>query len=79
VDELKNDPGKMQVVQTAFKRLTGAIANLGRKIRQQVKGPTGEGPPVMSTAEPKVVQAAFVTRYLIRGSDGKLRFGERRG
>jgi len=68
----------MNRLKTASGRLTTAIADLGREIRQQVKAPTTKGEVVLSVAEGEVVQAAFVTRYLLRGSDGKLRFGERR-
>jgi len=78
LEELKDDAGKMKLLKTASDRLTTAIADPGREIRRQVKAPTAKGEVVLSVAEGKVVQAAFVTRYLIQGSDGKLRFGKRR-
>jgi hypothetical protein len=55
------------------------MADLGRKLRKQVKAPDGRNDPVvLSVASEKEVRAAFVVRYLVRGSDGKLHFGEKR-
>jgi hypothetical protein len=78
-DEVKDSSQKMTVLHTASGHLTGAMADLGRKLRKLVQGPTAASTPVLSTAEPKVVQAAFVTRYLLRGADRKLHFGKRIG
>jgi hypothetical protein len=63
-------------LKSARNTLTRAMADLGRKLRRQVKGPTGKGVPVvLSVSDDKNVEAAFVVRHLVRGYDGKLRFG----
>lgn len=77
LEELKHQCGTLNLLKKVRNRLTGAMADLGRKLRRQVKGQTpGEGGPVLSADHPRVVRAAFVTRYLVHGSDGKLRFGQ---
>lgn len=77
LDRLQHQSDMRNLLKTARSRLTGAIADLGRKLRRQVRGlASREGGPVLSVGDPGVVQAAFVTRYPVRGSDGKLRFGE---
>jgi hypothetical protein len=77
LSELKNDKGGMNELKTAQARLTQAMADLGRELRQQIKGPEGKGAPrVLSVAMEGKVQAAFVVRHLLRGPDGKLRFGQ---
>jgi hypothetical protein len=81
LSDMGEDPMKMRLVKTASNRLTNAIADLGRELRQQVQGPPAKGKTlaVLSIASKKEVQAAFVVRHLVRGHDGKLRFGETRG
>ena len=65
------------MLKTANGRLTAAIANLGRNLRKQVEVPTRRGAPaVLSVSDPKEVRTQFVVRHLVRGHDGKLRFGE---
>ena len=67
------------ILKTAQSRLTAAMADLGRKLRKQLNGPLGPGiPAVLSVAEEKYVESAFVVRHLVRGHDGKLRFGPER-
>lgn len=71
--------GYLQTDELAKSRslLTSAMADLGRDLRRQVKGPVEKGvPAVLSVAEDKYVKAGFVVRHLVRGHDGKLRFGE---
>lgn len=77
--ELMEDTHSMKVLKTASGRLTQAVADLGRNLRRQVEGPQGKSAPtVLSVADEGMVRAAFVVRHLLRGSDGKLHFGERR-
>ena len=74
LEELKRDSAKMHMVDQARTRLTGAMGNLARRLRDQVKVASPEG-PVLSVNEPEIVRAGFVVRHLFRGKDGKLRFG----
>jgi hypothetical protein len=77
IPELAENSRKMETLNQASKSLTSAIADLGRELRAQVKGPTGNGAPtVLSVASEGEVQAAFFVRHLVVGHDGKLRFGE---
>jgi len=77
MSELAEDSHLMNVLKTGKRRLTQAIADLGRKLRRQVEGPKDKGSPaVLSAAGNGHVEAGFVVRHLVPGRDGKLRFGE---
>jgi hypothetical protein len=63
--------------KTSLKRLSAAIANLSRRLRSEVHC-LAKKPPPLSVADTDYVDAAFTVRHLVRGHDGKLRFGEER-
>ena len=68
-----------EIQNTAFRKLTGIVGNLARKLRKQVKGPEDKrASAVLSVASEDCVQSAFVVRYLVQEGDGKLHFGEKR-
>ena len=79
LQELAHQPDFQGFLAKRRKWLTDAIADLGRELREQVKGPTPrQGEPVLSAGDEGVIRARFVTRHLVRGKDEKLHFGEAR-
>jgi len=66
----------LTVVDRAKKRLTGAIADRNRNLRDEhIDATEAKDGPAISVAEPRWVTSKFVVRYLLRDEDGKLRFG----
>lgn len=77
LEELRSDSGAMEELKTANRRLTAAISNLSRRLRDQVSGPIGrDAPTVLSVASDDQIEAVFVVRHLLRDSGGDLRFGQ---
>jgi hypothetical protein len=75
--DLTDNKYLMKTLKTARGRLTTGIADLARKLRQQVAGPTDpKGKCALSVASAETVEAGFTVRYLLRGTDEKLRFGK---
>lgn len=65
----------LTVVSKARKRLTGAIADRNRNLRDEHIDAIEADVGPLSVAEPVWVTSRFVVRYLLRDEDGKLRFG----
>lgn len=66
--ELAADAKQLNVLKKSNNSLTQAVADLGRKLRRQVKGPMGKGASaVLSDADEGKVSAQFLVRHLIRG------------
>jgi len=69
--------GGMQVLKRPRTLLTRTTGDLSRDLREQVDVESPGKKAALSVAQAGVVEAAFTVRYLVRGQDGKLRFGSR--
>lgn len=56
------------------RKLKNTLSDLGRKLRQRVAGPTGQGNLALLVDE-ESVRSGFVVRYLLRDANGHLTFG----
>jgi hypothetical protein len=62
-----------------FRKLTGIVGNLARKLRNEVNGPDVQrARAVLSVDSEDCVESLFVVRHLVRESDDKLHFGKER-
>ena len=75
LEELKGNGHAMREIETAGTKLTRACADLNRKLKEKIRVVTPGDAAILSVAEKGVVNARFTVRYLLKGSDGKLRFG----
>ncbi len=76
IDELRHDDGAMTKIKSTTKRLTQAIGDLNRELRNLVAAKdTEKRVAQISVSGDDHVRSLFTCRYLVRGTDGKLRFG----
>jgi hypothetical protein len=78
LEGLDGDSLWMREIKQNGKRLTAAISNLSRRLRNRIAVENPGSTKALSVAKPEIVQAGFVVRYLLRDRDGKLRFGRGR-
>jgi len=69
------DDGLVEKAKTVRDRLRGVMANLGRRLRNQIDTPD-DTTVFDGTANNNFYQAAFVARHLIPDADGNYTFGE---
>jgi hypothetical protein len=63
-------------IDVAAKKLTGAVSDLSRELREYIgAADSSRTNPPLSAADQSVIKAGFTCRHLLRGRDGKLRFG----
>jgi hypothetical protein len=78
LEEIRNDVGALNQIKTVDGRLTSAIGDLSRQLRRFVSATNDEKRKSipLSKAGKDTVKSGFMCRYLLKDSDGKLRFGE---
>lgn len=77
IEEIRDKQGRMSEIKSVSQRLTQAIGDLNRELRDCVVADDDEprrNPP-MSVSDPKVVRSKFTCRYLLR-DEQKFRFGD---
>lgn len=76
IDDLRHDDGAMTKIKSTRNRLTQAMGDLSRELRVLVSAKdTKKRVAQISTSGDDHVHSLFTCRHLIRGTDGKLRFG----
>jgi hypothetical protein len=65
----------LSIIAPAFRKLGGAMSDLGREIRGLVTVRDAAGEAVISAKPENVVRSRFVVRHLHRDGNGRLRFG----
>lgn len=71
------DEGMHELATTALRKLTTAIAHLGRKLREKVSAPDDENGAVLQTKRSDVVTSRFVVKHLLSLEENRLHFGRR--
>ena len=77
LEELQQDGHVMQQLKTAKRKLTDAMSNLTRRLREQIEVCKPKDPRCLSVANEGIVESGFTVRHLVREGDGKLHFGDR--